>query len=781
MNCPEEGFIGRYIGHGVSEAEEKEFEAHQQVCASCAERVLEARKNETLLAEIKSFKEISSPPSPTPEPPGLKPVKTVEQAQTLLGNRYRVVKKVGEGSAGTVFQAIDTILDRAVGIKFLRVETGLTGGTDRWNEARIMGQLNHPNIAQVYEIGEKEGKRFFVMEWVDGLPLTEAWTTLGLPQRLEIFLGVAGAVAEAHRRGVIHRDLKPSNILVTAGSHPKVLDFGIALESRSVEDIERGLYRGTPAYSSPEQITSPKQISPATDVFALGILMYQLLTDNLPFPQTDPKELFEAIRNEYPELPKTIEKNVPIPLQNICLKAMEKVPHKRYSSAKTLADDIERYLEGEPVWARPSYLIDKIQQEVFYHRQKIIGWYNNELITQREFDRLENVYEHIIAPPDPSLFETRKLSFSQVSLYFGGWVALLGIFALFYEPLAKSYGPWMAVPAITASAFIILWGMFLWNKGESSWAVGCMAMADVFFPAALLVSLWHWGILSPQHPPVGKEQISVLLFEWQSAVVVGNAQLWVSSFFWLLCSLLFLYTTRSSVFVFFSVLSGLAFLSCFYLFAGLLEWPWEWILISYLVPALGMFALGAVLDRKRYPHIAWPLSLMGLIVIISLLTALTMSIGKAWSPIRPGRRWISSPWFLFPLAANGAVYLALAMFCRKVNQRLHRRIGYLLDRLGLFLVLGSLSVLAVCEGGSDPRYLYLLLLVAVSFIFASVALQTKSFFFFGIAGLTIAIHKFTEYFGTSFRWPTLLMFVGFFWMFLSYLAPRLKRKNLLKQ
>jgi serine/threonine protein kinase len=779
MNCPDDAFIGRYLSKNLTEADQKEFNDHLKGCESCAVRIREARHNELLLAEIKSLKQNTTHPS-SGDISDLKQVKNVDQAQLILGERYRVVKKVGEGSAGTVFQAFDTILDRSVAIKFLRADTGRSGGTDRWNEARIMGQLNHPNIAQIYEIGEIEGKRFFVMEWVDGLPLTEEWTNLGLPQRLEIFLQVVHAVAEAHRRGVIHRDLKPSNILVTAGSKPKVLDFGIALESRSVEDIERGLYRGTPAYSSPEQITSPKQISPATDVFALGILMYQLLTDNLPFPQTEPRELFEAIRNEYPELPKTIEKNVPIPLQNICLKALEKIPHKRYSSARTLADDIERYLEGESVWARPSFLIDKIQQEVFYHRQKIMGWYNNELITQREFDRLENVYEHIVSPPDPSLFETRKLSFSQVSLYFGGWVALLGLFAMFYEPLAKSYGPLMAIPAITAAAFIVVWGMFQWRKGESSWAVGCMAMANVFFPAALLVSLWHWGILSPQNSVLGKEQISILLFEWQSPVVVGNAQLWISSFFWLACSLLFLYTTRSSVFVFFSVLSGLAFLSCFYLFAGMTGWPEELILASYLIPGVIMFALGAVLDRKRFPHIAWPLSAMGLIVIVSLLTFLTMSIGKTWSPVRPGRRWLSSPYFLFPLAGNGVVYLILGMFCRKVNQRLHRRIGYVLDRVGLLLILGALSVLAVCEGGSDPRYLYLLLIISIVFAFASIPLQTKTFFFFGIAGLTIAIHKFTEYFGNSFRWPVLLMFVGFFWMFMSYFVPRFKAKKPLR-
>ena len=298
MNCPEQEVIERYILEQLKGQELTKFEKHLQACPACKAKVAQARENERLLTELRTFGK------GTPETAKYNDteVATVDRAQSFLGDRYRVIRKVGEGAAGQVFQVIDTVLERLVAIKFLRRKSPVDGaGSEAWREARLMSQLNHPNIAQVYEIGELDGQKFIVMEWVDGLPLTEAWKGLQLQQRLRIYLDVLDAVAAAHRRNIIHRDIKPSNILVTSELKPKVLDFGIALESRSLESIKQGVYRGTPAYSAPEQITPPVEIYPATDVFALGVLLYELLTDALPFPQTESKELFQAIRSEYPE------------------------------------------------------------------------------------------------------------------------------------------------------------------------------------------------------------------------------------------------------------------------------------------------------------------------------------------------------------------------------------------------------------------------------------------------------------------------------------------------
>ncbi|MHC4423918.1 MAG: protein kinase domain-containing protein, partial [Planctomycetota bacterium] len=297
MNCPDQEVIEHYIAGQLKAKDLTEFEKHLQACSACKAKVAEARENENLLTELRTLEK----GSPQPSQRNNTEVATIDRAQSFLGERYRVIRKIGEGSAGHVFQAIDTVLERLVAIKFLRQKRP-TKKDDRetWHEARLMSQLNHPNIAQIYEIGELGSQKFIVIEWVDGGPLTVAWKGLPLQQRLRIFLAVLDAVAAAHRRGIIHRDIKPPNILVTSELKAKVLDFGIAIETHSLESIEQGLYRGTPAFSAPEQVSRPVKICPATDVFALGILLYQLLTDSLPFPQTKVKELFQAIRSEYP-------------------------------------------------------------------------------------------------------------------------------------------------------------------------------------------------------------------------------------------------------------------------------------------------------------------------------------------------------------------------------------------------------------------------------------------------------------------------------------------------
>ena len=179
MNCPQQELIENYIQGKLTLQELAEFEAHLQNCKKCQSIVAEARENEKLLIEIRTFERTSSEPRESTN----KEIYTVEQAQTLLGERYRVIRKIGEGAAGHVFQVADTVLDRLVAVKFLRNKT-LTDDTDskRWQEARLMSQLNHPSVAQVYEIGQIEEQRFIVMEWVDGLPLTDAWNELPLQQ-----------------------------------------------------------------------------------------------------------------------------------------------------------------------------------------------------------------------------------------------------------------------------------------------------------------------------------------------------------------------------------------------------------------------------------------------------------------------------------------------------------------------------------------------------------------------------------------------------------------------
>jgi len=782
MNCPEVEFFEQYVHGQLSEAESTGFKAHLQECSKCASRVNETHENESLLAELRAFQTTDSLVS-SDKAPNMQELITVKRAQSLLGQQYHVIRKVGQGASGEVFQAIDTVLDRPVAVKFLNKSYATESmDEERWREARLMSQLNHPNIAQVYHIGEQEGIRFIAMEWVDGLPLTEVWRDVTIQQKLAVFLQVAEAISIAHKRNIIHRDIKPSNILVNTAGQVKVLDFGIALDESALRSIKETKYRGTPAFSAPEQITVPVKITAATDVFALGVLLYQLLTDTLPFPQTNPDELFDAIKTQYPELPSAIQEEVPIPLQNICLKALEKNPHRRYPDARSLSNEINRYLRGEKVWSRPSFLTDKIQQELFYHRQKLKVWHDNDLLTQREVDKLENIYERVISPPDPSIIESRKLSLSQVCLYLGGWITVIGSFVLFYKTWDHIPTFLRPTPAIVATALMVTFGVTMWRKNESRLAVGFLATANLLIPITILLTLGQWQILPVAYYPWGQESIPVILKNAGSYLIVGNVQLYISSLCWLAFSVNFLRITRSSIFVIFNIIAFLAWLTTCYIIAGMEDWEPETIAFFYLLPGIGLFTLGVVSDRRKFIQYAWPLCLAGLVSIVICLSVLALEdrmLLLRWSFLDKIER------ISLGFAVNGVLYLYLAGVCRKLGTRLQRTLAQILNWLGPLHILSPLRLLDIedifISGSHRIIYRVLLPIASFAFVFGSVTRQMKSFFFSGLVGVAAAIHKLTsEYFEDYYAWSVLLIIIGITWMFVSWWVPRFKANLALK-
>ncbi|GAI17914.1 unnamed protein product, partial [marine sediment metagenome] len=222
-------------------------------------------------------------------------------------------------------------------------------------------------------------------------------------------------------------------------------------------------------------------------------------------------------------------------------------------------------LRGEKVWSKPSFLTDKIQQEVFYHRQKLNVWHNNDLITLKEFDKLENIYERMISPPDPSIIEARKLSLSQVCLYLGGWIVVLGCFVLFYKAWEQIPIYWRPMPAIMATALMVIFGITMWRRKESRLSVGFLATANLLIPITILLTLGQWEILSSANYPWGTESIYQGLKAAESYLIVGNIQLYLSFWCWLTSSIIFLRTTRSSIFVLFSIFASLALLTTYYM------------------------------------------------------------------------------------------------------------------------------------------------------------------------------------------------------------------------
>ena len=810
MGCLNHETIEHYVKKTIPQEERAAIDDHIGDCHTCRERIHDALENESLLSEIHTH-QFPLIPDTLDELPEIRASMTTAQAQEILGRQYTIVKKIGQGSSGEVFQAIDPTLERPVAIKYFHEATHLQDwDKDQWQEGKFMSQMNHPHIAHIYHIGESNSKRYVVMEYIEGVPLTEAWEKQPLSKRLTLFLQVLEAIGAAHRKGIVHRDVKPSNVLVSASGEVKVLDFGIAMAVNCGDRTERNVYRGTPAYSAPEQITCPDKISPATDVFAMGVLLYQLLTNNnLPFPQTDSQELFEAICNQNPELPSAIQQTIPLPLQNICLKALEKDINSRYRDANALRSDVSRYLRGEKVWSRPSFVSDQVQQEIFYHRQRLEVWRHNTLITEKEYDKLENIYERVVAPADLSIIEARKLSFSQVCLYLGGWIMILGCAVLLTSEWAHISRFSRPIPAILSVVLMIICGRYLWTKKETRLSVGFLATGCLLLPVAALIMFGHYHLFSPDNYPLGSESIAELFEGFSSvpgennssAFYFGNLQLLIAAGLWLSASLFFLRIIRSSIFVIFCILSSLGFLSTLYVIAGMME---EWIdyehiiALRYLYPGVVFFAAGMLLDRKKLTPYAWPLCGTGLLLIIGCLSFVAQSEATlfycAWSNPESIPGWYNNGInFLcqadteqtktFGFIINGLVYMALAWVCRRQGTRLQRMLGQIFNWLGPLHLLVCLRVLdELGSGVHQDVYRFMLPVASLAFVFGSVSRQMKSFVFSGLSGLAASVQKFTsEYFEDVFSWPIALIVIGLCFMLLSWWVPRLRAKQILKR
>ncbi|WP_020474713.1 serine/threonine-protein kinase [Zavarzinella formosa] len=272
---------------------------------------------------------------------------------------YHVLGVLGKGGMGVVYKARQLKVDRLVAMKVMRrKDDDDTAGRERFDtEAQAVARMQHPNIVQVYEVGEVVGCPFFTLEFADGGTLEQKIRSQ-LPGDQEIaalMTTLARAMQYAHDRNIIHRDLKPANILLQKDGTPKIADFGLArkLETNSRLTIA-GTVMGTPSFMAPEQASGdPDSVGPPADVYSLGAIIYQLLTGRPPFVGSNVIETLRQVREDEPVSPRTMRSSVPRDLETICLKCLQKDPAKRYSNAAALADDLTRYQDGRPILARP--------------------------------------------------------------------------------------------------------------------------------------------------------------------------------------------------------------------------------------------------------------------------------------------------------------------------------------------------------------------------------------------------------------------------------------------
>jgi WD40 repeat protein len=272
---------------------------------------------------------------------------------------YLIVEELGRGGMGVVFLARQERLGRTVALKMiLAADQGSTEAVARFlAEARLIARLKHPYIVEIYQVGDQDGRPYLELEYLEGGSLADRLRGSPWPARqaAELVRAIATGIGAAHRLGIVHRDLKPANILLAADGTPKITDFGLA---KGI-GLETGLTRsdaiiGTPAYMAPEQAKGQgRDAGPAADIHALGAILYELLTGLPPFRAATALETLERVRSAEGIPPRRLDPKLPRDLETICLRCLEKEPHKRFATAEELADELGRFLDGQPIRCRP--------------------------------------------------------------------------------------------------------------------------------------------------------------------------------------------------------------------------------------------------------------------------------------------------------------------------------------------------------------------------------------------------------------------------------------------
>jgi hypothetical protein len=700
---------------------------------------------------------------------------------------HKILGEIGSGGMGRVLLGRDEALGRTVAIKVLhsRFMNDPLLRSRFMQEARAMARLHHPNIVHIYHLGQPDEMPHFVMEYVEGASLTEAARPLSLEQKVELMHKVILAVDFLHQHQVVHRDLKPGNVLVGTDMEPKVLDFGLAQQTDSSRRLTlAGEIMGTPDYFSPEQARGEQSLDARTDVFSLGILLYQLLTGGLPFHAEKLSDQVRSICEQDPILPRRINASVPGKLQNVCLKALEKDPDSRYQTAREMADDLARFLAGESVLAMPTSYSRIMSGRIEQHLHDLEGWKQDHILSIYEFDAFRKLYDRLVDREDAWILEVRRLTLSQVTLYLGAWILVVG--ATLIELFRYNHLSATAAVLLSATAAVpTLWiGIRCWKQGRFRIAIAYLLAFCLLLPVVMLIAMDKWALLTGFTHGNKELEFFNLFAVAQSSEPPRptNTQLWWSLALSLPAYLWLRRFTKASVFsLAFAVVGALLPLVTL-LRMGAIEWFPDhpgWFYLRLIPAALLFFGLAGMIERRNHPadsRYFYPMAVLFTFLALSGTAGFHQPYADWLKKVIPATRGQLEYLFI----TNALIYLALQSLSERFGSAQMRSVAKVFRFVIPGHVLTSLLLLGLnaseqFHNGSHPEWRFearffeiVLPLAAVLFVFGSVPKQMKNFFATGMLFLAVGIIRLQqEMFRNHAGWPLGLLIAGLLLMYLA--------------
>jgi hypothetical protein len=652
---------------------------------------------------------------------------------------FRTIERIGSGGMGEVYKLHDTTLDRLVAAKVLRADSRVpTEVATASGEARAMALFSDPRFVQVFEFRADATPPVIVMEYVDGFELGRIAPSLEPRQRARVMKSVCEAMTHAHGLGLLHRDLKPSNIMLDGALNPKILDFGLA-SGRSRD----GHFVGTPPYLAPEQLDAAQAIDERTDVYALGVVLYELLSGVPPFQGADTAAVLRAVQSSEPRLPSEIDPAVPEPLQAIALKAMERRPADRYQTTRDMALDLGRYLDGLPVLARPTQYASALATRVRPHLEHVQEWLRLRLIYPHEAARLTASYRELEGREDDWIVANRTLSHSQIALYLGALFLVAG--SLFYfgahrfydavKGVVQPFGV-LAMPfaGLNVAAYVLS------RRDHRAVSVAFFLAGVALLPLFLLIVFHESRIWLVAAGTAGQIFTDGSISNRQLQVTILVACAWAG---WLA------FHTRtaalSTVFGLLVLLFTLAVLGDLGLRTWVEEGKWDSVALHLAPLAPAYAAAGLALQRSR-TWFARPMFLASGLVLIAVLELMAVDgktfrtyLGFSLESFQPAK--VADPVLLDTLAAmslNGILFYLVGLAVERAGSEAMQASALMLFVVSPFAVLEPVGYLAKTAQYS-PTYDWCYLAFALSAAVLSHQRQRRSFYYAGVLNASVAL------------------------------------------